>query len=538
MLSRLLALMAFCALPALAATTASAQDAKAPSPKKGDIVYKSDFSSAAGRDKWSKAPFASWVPEGKDGATVLKISVPATEKPGHHKIVMPLNLKPYEGCKLFLRCLAKAKDVTKAPQRYNGVKCMLHFKSESGEHYYNENSVYGTFDWKELGVGVFVDKGVERAELLLGLEMCVGEVLFDDVELIVSTPPVQERPAPMANAPPVFKGHDLPRLRGAMSPQNFKEEDFELFADGWNANLVRWQMTRFWGKANTDLDLAGYDKWIDDEMADLDKLLACALKRRFLVVVDLHSPPGGRYEDRSMRMFYEKKYNDHFVKVWRKLATRYKGHPAIWAYDLINEPVECRPAEAGMDYLATQTRAAKAIREIDPKTPIIIEALDWDSPRGYNELMPVPLPHIIYQVHMYEPGTFTHQGVHNTMGVGSGEAGIVYPGVISGIKYDKAKLKAVLKPVRDFQLAYNVQIYVGEFSAIRWAPGAAQYLSDCIDIFEEYGWDWTYHAFREWPGWSVEHEGPGNDTRPSADNDRKQVLMKWFKLNKKPEFQK
>jgi hypothetical protein len=26
---------------------------------------------------------------------------------------------------------------------------------------------------------------------------------------------------------------------------------------------------------------------------------------------------------------------------------------------------------------------------------------------------------------------------------------------------------------------------------------AAGYLRDCIDLFEEYGWDWTYHAYRE-----------------------------------------
>ena len=35
--------------------------------------------------------------------------------------------------------------------------------------------------------------------------------------------------------------------------------------------------------------------------------------------------------------------------------------------------------------------------------------------------------------------------------------------------------------------------------------GRDRHLRDCIDIFVEYGWDWTCHAFREW---SVEREGP------------------------------
>ena len=47
----------------------------------------------------------------------------------------------------------------------------------------------------------------------------------------------------------------------------------------------------------------------------------------------------------------------------------------------------------------------------------------------------------------------------------------------------------------------------GEFSVAVWAPGGAAYLDDLVSIFEEYGWDWTYHAFREWEGWSLEHEG-------------------------------
>ena len=83
--------------------------------------------------------------------------------------------------------------------------------------------------------------------------------------------------------------------------------------------------------------------------------------------------------------------------------------------------------------------------------------------------------------------------------------------------------------MRDFQLRHNARIYVGEFSAIAWAPGAADYIRDCIDVFEEYGWDWTYHAFREWDGWSVEHEGMPGRLSPSKGNDRKDALLEAFR---------
>jgi hypothetical protein len=127
------------------------------------------------------------------------------------------------------------------------------------------------------------------------------------------------------------------------------------------------------------------------------------------------------------------------------------------------------------------------------------------------------------------PGEFTHQGVHNTA------TGIAYPGKIGSTYWNKEQLRKVLAPTREFQLAYNVHIYVGEFSAIRWAPGAAHYLRDCIELFEEYDWDWTYHAYREWDGWSVEHGSDPKDHQPTAEpTNRKKLLLDWFGRNKKP----
>ena len=77
-------------------------------------------------------------------------------------------------------------------------------------------------------------------------------------------------------------------------------------------------------------------------------------------------------------------------------------------------------------------------------------------------------------------------------------------------------------------------MFVGEFSAIAWAPNAEGYIRDCISIFEELGWDWTYHAFREFDGWSVEREAvsrgmPSSNFRKSADNPRMRVLKQGLK---------
>ena len=134
------------------------------------------------------------------------------------------------------------------------------------------------------------------------------------------------------------------------------------------------------------------------------------------------------------------------------------------------------------------------------------------------------LDNIIYQVHMYHPDSFTHQGV------GTRPVGIRWPDESKG--WNRADLRATLAPVRDFQRRHDAKIYVGEFSAIAWAPGAEEYLRACIDLFEEYGWDWTYHAFREWDAWSLEREPDGpRSVRPSADNPRKRVVLEALRKN-------
>ena len=55
-------------------------------------------------------------------------------------------------------------------------------------------------------------------------------------------------------------------------------------------------------------------------------------------------------------------------------------------------------------------------------------------------------------------------------------------------------------------------------------------VNDLISLFEEYKWDWTFHAFREWDGFSPEHVG--TPLKPErGDNERKATLQKFFKRN-------
>jgi hypothetical protein len=341
------------------------------------------------------------------------------------------------------------------------------------------------------------------------------------------------RPATYRPSGPAYKGHPLPRLRGAMISPQVTAEDLRVLGTQWRANHVRWQLV--WGgfpHGPADKgDLAAYDAWLESALGHLDERLPVCRRSGLLVLIDLHTPPGGRDRAGACRLFHEKRFQDAFLRTWEKIARRYKGNRTVWGYDLVNEPVEGTVAGGLLDWHALAGRAAKAVRAIDPGHALVVEPAPWGSPSALRRFEPLPVLGVVYSVHMYEPHRFTHQGV------GRSRTGIRYPGVVGGRYVGKGQLRQVLRPVVEYQRDHRVAIYVGEFSAVRWAPGhsAYNYLRDLIDLFEEQGWDWAYHAFREWDGWSVEHGPDPQDHAPSATpTDRERLLRSWYARNSQP----
>jgi aryl-phospho-beta-D-glucosidase BglC (GH1 family) len=332
----------------------------------------------------------------------------------------------------------------------------------------------------------------------------------------------------------VYKGHALPRLRGTMISPNIDEESLRVLGQQWNANVVRWQLVG-WKPRGKALDLAAYETWLQGQLQKLDAGLPLCEKYGLMVVVDLHCAPGGSAEC-GKGLFNDASCQKKFVEVWERLARKYKEAKAVWGYDLLNEPSEGAVDESCADWEELAGRAAKAIRAIDPKRAIIVEPPQGGGPSGLDKFYPIDATNVVYSVHMYLPHAFTHQGVHTKW-----TKKFRYPGEIDGQMWDKARLEAALAPAIKFQKMYGAHMYIGEFSAIRWAPdnSAYRYLKDLIDIFEAHGWDWSYHAFREWSGWSVEHGPDPKDTKPAAQpTDREKLLLERFAKNKKPVWYK
>jgi len=514
----------------LSLLTAAASDS--PALARGAVVFQADFEGPDAAGGFSGQPVLAPLPGGGQSLVVERA---ANAPAGSSSVSMQLPLEKVRGCRLLFSARVKAENVSAKPKPWNGVKFMAPVVSPRGKQWPAANFEIGSFDWQPATFSVRVPDDAQSLTLVLGLESVSGKVWFDDIRVTVNKLPIVR--TPQAVAGPLYKGHDLPRLRGAMVPQTISPESLLTFGREWNANVIRWQLTRSRSK-DDPLDLDAYQKWLDGALEKLDAALPVCEQAGLYVVVDLHSPPGGRgisggYAAANAGFFSDRAAQAKFLDVWRHIATRYKNAKAVWGYDLVNEPVEDSAAEGLADWQELAEQAARAIRQIDPQRTIIVEPAAWGGPDGFLELRPIDVPHVVYSFHMYMPHQFTHQGVHGT------SKPISYPGVVDGKLWDKAALEAAMQPAIEFQKTYGVHLYVGEFSAIRWAPGesAANYLRDLIELFEAHGWDWSYHAFREWDGWSVEHGPDPKDHRPTATpNARQQLLRQWLSKNQKPQW--
>jgi len=314
---------------------------------------------------------------------------------------------------------------------------------------------------------------------------------------------------------------DNQSFRGVMSPQgDLLAGDADTLKNIWRANVMRWQIM---SPNNYPATVDDYHTWLDNEMAQLDNAFALCEPLGIKLLIDMHYPPLGGNNTNGTMVFFNSAANDTLVASWKRLATRYKDRTGLYGYDLINEPIQKTTPAANCDYRTTMIKIGNAIRTIDRKTPLFIAAPVGDFPSGFNNLTPFPLTNVVYETHMYVPLEYTHQHI------GDDTISYTYPGMTIGSKtYNKTQLITELSSVRNFQNNYSARIFVGEFSAARWAGGAATYLRDCIDIFESYGWSWTYHVFRESPVWSLEYQNRRDSTlRATTPTDRYNQVVGW-----------
>lgn len=279
-----------------------------------------------------------------------------------------------------------------------------------------------------------------------------------------------------------------------------------------------------------------YSGLIEADLATLTRVLDDAHSAGVRVVLVPLSLPGVRWrqhnDDQSdPRLWQDMDYHKQAADFWRDLARVLADHPAVVAYNFINEPHPAR-AVVGNDSdaveFAKQHRdqpgdlnrlyitLAEAVREVDDQTPLMLDGPDFASPAAIDALRPLPdrLGPALYGVHLYDPWSFTsdrHQGEW------AYPSEVELPWGQGVIDMNAAYLASRLDPVDAWATQHNIntsQLALAEYGCRRYCRGAAEYLADARAAGVDRGWHSAFYAFREdaWPAMDYEL-GPERENR-------------------------
>jgi len=143
----------------------------------------------------------------------------------------------------------------------------------------------------------------------------------------------------------------------------------------------------------------------------LDRVLGWVKEAGLYAIVDLHAAPGGQtginHDDGPgyPLMFYVPRDRDLTVRLWRAIAERYRGNPAILGYDLLNEPIAPYHDVATLNPRLEPfyKRITTAIREVDPGRIVFLAAGQWSS--SFDMFGPPFADNLAYTYHSFWAST-------------------------------------------------------------------------------------------------------------------------------------
>jgi len=143
----------------------------------------------------------------------------------------------------------------------------------------------------------------------------------------------------------------------------------------------------------------------------LDRVLGWVREAGLLAIVDLHAAPGGQtginHDDGPgyPLMFYVPRDRELTVRLWRAIAQRYSGDPAILGYDILNEPIAPYhdTATLNMRLEPFYKEVTQAIRDVDPGRVVILAGGQWSS--SFDMLGAPFAKNLAYTYHLFWAST-------------------------------------------------------------------------------------------------------------------------------------
>lgn len=335
--------------------------------------------------------------------------------------------------------------------------------------------------------------------------------------------------ATTASASDLIAFWDVPQRGGNSFNGRPPSEAYFWALRGYGATWVRLAYDK-WPAARRDFLIGDADRYQGippSDLASLRTVLDRAGAAGLKVVISPLSLPGARWVQnngniRDARLWHDPAYRAQAATFWRDLATALRDHPAVAAYNIINEPTPemgeglaehpsmdqamlwyAGHRGTGSDIRAFYAEIVRAIREVDPLTPIMLD-MGWYAAADAFYWDALPDRRLLYAFHMYEAYELT--SAPNLQR----NPPLPYPGDAPGRgHWDRARVIDYLAAPGRWAGAQGLpptRIVAGEFGCMRRLPFCPAYLEDVVSALEANGFHWAFYAFREdvWDGMDYE----------------------------------
>ena len=278
---------------------------------------------------------------------------------------------------------------------------------------------------------------------------------------------------------------------------------------------------------------------LDPDIRDnLDNLLNMVAQADMFAVISFRTGPGrseftffcdevGDWFDASYfndSIWQDQAAQDAWAVMWRYTAERYRNNQIIVGYDLmvepnsnevgshaLNDPLDIWDPEefydnyggSLYDWNQLYPRLITAIRQVDRDTPILVGGMGYSAVEWFPYLQITGDGRTVYTFHQYDPYLYTHQEPDSQE--------CTYPGLCDtdwdGEKeqFDRAWLEDLLSTVDTFMSSHGAAVAVNEFGVMRWEPGAAEFMNDQMELFEERGINYAVWLWEtSWPSYAAD----------------------------------
>lgn len=243
--------------------------------------------------------------------------------------------------------------------------------------------------------------------------------------------------------------------------------------------------------------------WRESSFAWLDKIMGWADKHDIYLILDMHMPTGGVYQDYQIhpanQIFWEDDWmRGRFVSVWSEIAKRHSQNNSILAYDLMNEP-----ATLDFDkYQKLMRSTAQAIREHDTNHPLIIQPGMYVKPdQSWGFAYPlIPDTQIIRSIHYYLPTEFSLQGASWLTSYATET--LIYPGFKLPGQENIWEYPEILKNLESLKLKAQADgaypVIMSEFGTIFTdrRNGQLSWIKDTIRAAKQLDMGWIYWYYK------------------------------------------